>query len=819
MQDHARVVIIGAGIAGASVAYHLAKYGWSDIVVVDKGPMFETGGSTSHAPGLVFQVNFSKMMSVFARETVELYDSLNPTDGEPLWFGVGGLEVAWTPERFDDLKRKVGAGRAWGVETYFLGPDETREKVPLFSDKVLGAMYTPGDGNARAWMLAGEMGRRAQEIGRAAFYGDTTVMGIDVVDGRVTAVRTSGGTIKTDTVVCAAGIWGSLIGRMAGVTLPLPPMRHQYAITAPLPELAGETVRYPAPVIRHQDRAMYFRQDYDAYVIGSYDHEPLLLEPEDIWSHADAPEMPSMMPWSESAFRKGIISAGEFMPVLQDAELVQKVNGMFVFTPDGMPVLGESPHVKGFWSAEGVWITHGGGVGKAVAEWMVDGQPSMDLREADISRFHPHQLTHSYITKRGAQQYREVYDIIHPSQQMDDPRGLRTLPYHDRLEELGAYWVESAGWERPQWFEANANLLEGSTDHDHTRTGWEARFWSPIIGAEHRAVRERVGLFDLTPFTKLDVSGPGALAFMERITANRMDKSVGAITYTSMLTPTGGIKCDLTVTRLAAERFMVVTGGGTAEHDKAWISGHLPDDGSVTITDESTKWCSIGVWGPMARELMRNATDDDVSGVGFPYLTARHISIGEIPALALRISYVGELGWEIYAPFEFGRKLWDALWEAGRHIGVVAAGLGAFDSLRLEKGYRLWGNEIHTDYNPFEAGIGFAVRMNKGDFIGRDALVRARKNGLTRKLSCMTLDLPDAVVMGKEPILVDDLIVGYVTSADYGYSIDTGIAYGYLPIEHAKPGAAVEIEYFGERYPATVSEEPLWDPNSERLKR
>ena len=819
MHDNARVVIIGAGIAGASVAYHLAQLGWKDIVVLDKGPMFETGGSTSHAPGLVFQVNFSKMMSVFARETVELFNSLNPVEGEPLWFGVGGLEVAWTPERFEDLKRKVGAGRAWGVETYLLGPDETREKVPLISDKIYGAMYTPGDGNARAWMLAGEMGRRAQETGNATFYGDTTVTGIDVTDGRVTAVKTSGGTIKTDHVVCAAGIWGSLIGRMAGVTLPLPPMRHQYALTAPMPELAGETVRYPAPVIRHQDRAMYFRQDYDAYVIGSYDHEPLLLEPEDIWSHAEAPEMPSMMPWSESAFRKGMTSAGEFIPALQDAELVQKVNGMFVFTPDGMPVLGESPQVKGFWSAEGVWITHGGGVGKAVAEWMVDGQPSMDLREADISRFHPHQLTHSYITKRGAQQYREVYDIIHPAQQMDDPRRLRTLPYNDRLEELGAYLVENAGWERPQWFEANSELLEGSTDHDHTRTGWEARFWSPIIGAEHRAVRERVGLFDLTPFTKLDVCGPGALAFMERITANRMNKPVGAITYTSMLTPTGSIKCDLTVTRLSSDRFMIVTGGGTAEHDKAWISSHLPGDGSVTITDESTKWCSIGVWGPMARELMRNATDDDVSSTGFPYLAARHISIGEIPALALRISYVGELGWEIYAPFEFGRKLWDALWEAGRHKDVVAAGLGAFDSLRLEKGYRLWGNELHTDYNPFEAGIGFAVRMRKGDFIGRDALAEARANGLTRKLCCMTLDLLDAVVMGKEPILVDDTVVGYVTSANYGYSIDRGIAYGYLPLEHSNVSTAVEIEYFGERIPATVSNEPLWDPTSERLKR
>jgi glycine cleavage system T protein len=564
---------------------------------------------------------------------------------------------------------------------------------------------------------------------------------------------------------------------------------------------------------------MYFRQQHQSYVIGGYDHEPLLVELEDIWGHNDAPEMPSMMPWSDSIFRKSMISAGEVIPALQNVELTRKVNGMFIFTLDGNPVLGESPQVKGFWSAEAVWITHGGGVGKAVAEWMVNGEPTMDLREADISRFLPHQLTHSYITKRGAQQYREVYDIIYPLQQMDDPRGLRTLPYHQRYEELGAHFVESSGWERPQWFEANAGLLEGSTDDDHTRTGWESQFWSPIIGAEHRAVRERVGLFDLTPFTKLDLQGPGALPFLQRITANQINKPVGSVIYTSMLTPKGRIKCDLTITRLADDQFMIVTGGGTAEHDKAWIYRHMPDDGSVNITDESTKWCCIGVWGPQARELMRNATDDDVSSTGFPYLTAKHITVGEIPALALRISYAGELGWEIYAPFEFGQKLWDELWEAGRHKGVVAAGLGAFDSLRLEKGYRLWGNDIHTEYNPFEAGIGFAVRMHKGDFIGRDALVKARQDGLSKKLCCMTFDDPNVAVMGKEPIYVGDQVVSYVTSANYGYSVGKSIVYGYLPIEHADAGTKVDVEYFGERYSATVTDEPLWDPKMERLKR
>ena len=819
MQNRARVVIIGAGIAGASVAYHLARRGWKDIVVVDKGPLFKTGGSTSHAPGLVFQVNFSRMMSVLARETARIYGALNPPAGKPLWSAVGGLEVAWTPERFEDLKRKVGAGRAWEVETYLLGPGETREKVPLLSEAIVGAMYTPGDGVARAWKLAAEMGRRARDCGAAVFYGDTAVTGIEVANGRVTGVRTSRGAIRTEVVVCAAGIWGRLIGRMAGVALPLAVLRHQYAVTAPLPQLAGETRDYRHPIIRHQDRAAYFRQHYRSYVIGSYDHEPMPVEPEDIQARDEAPEMPSMMPWSDSAFRKGMIAAGELLPALRGAELVRKVNGMFIFTPDAMPVLGESPQVKGFWSAEAVWITHAGGVGKAVADWLVDGEPGLDLWEADISRFQPHQLTHAYVTGRGAQQYRQVYDIIHPLQQKEEPRGLRTLPYHQRYEELGACFVESAGWERPQWFEANAALVEGSSADNHARSGWGARFWSPIIGGEHRAVRERAGLFDLTPLTKLEVRGPGALRFLQGIAANQMDRPVGSITYSAMLTPGGGIKCDLTVTRLEEDSFMIVTGGATAVHDRAWIKAHGPDDGSVVITDESTRRCCVGVWGPLAREVMRKVSDDDLSNTGFPYLTARRISIGEIPALALRVSYVGELGWEIYAPFEFGRRLWDTLWEGGRHLGAIAAGLGAFDSLRLEKGYRLWGNDIHTEYNPFEAGIGFAVRMGKGDFVGREALERVRREGPTRKLCCMTLDDPDAVVLGKEPIRVDGRVVGCVTSANYGYSIGRGIVYGYLPRGYARVGTKVEVEYFGEAYKATVSAEPLWDAKMERLKR
>jgi glycine cleavage system aminomethyltransferase T len=491
---------------------------------------------------------------------------------------------------------------------------------------------------------------------------------------------------------------------------------------------------------------------------------------------------------------------------------------MFSFTTDGFPVLGESPQVKGFWSAQAVWITHSGGVGKAVAEWIVDGQAGVDLRESDIARFHPHASSREYVRARSAQQYREVYDIIHPLQQPSKARGLRLSPYWLRQKELGAVFFESAGWERPQWFEANGSLVEDVARPGGVRSGWEARQWSPIVAAEHRATRERVALFDLTPFMKLEVTGPGAVAAMQHLTANNVARPAGRVTYTAMLDRRGGIKCDLTVTRLAEDRFLVVTGGAMGLHDLGWMRQNMPDDGSVAISDVSAGQCCIGMWGPRARELMTLVCDDDVSNEGFPYLAARSVTVGEVPALAVRISYAGELGWELYAPTELGLKLWDTLWAAGRALGVVAAGGGAFDSLRLEKGYRLWGQDIHTEYNPYEAGIGFAVRLRKGGFIGREELVRARSEGLKRKLCCMTLDDPDAVVLGKEPILRGDDLLGYVTSAGYGYTIGRCIVYGYLPVEHSEPGTKVDVLYFGERRPATVAVEPLYDPAMERLK-
>ena len=816
LPKHAQVVIIGAGIAGCSVAYHLTKLGWHEIVVVDQGPLFETGGSTSHAPGLVFQINASKTMTEFARHSVDLWTQM-VLDGEPCTRQVGSMEVAWTPERLTDLKRKHGYGLAWGVECHLLTPDEARARFPLLSDRILGALYVPSDIQTKATRSAEAMARAAEQTG-AQFFGGIKVTGFATVAGRIAAVQTTHGDINTDLVVAATGIWAPKVGGMVNVPIPLSPMQHLYAVTVPLPELAGATEEISLPFLRNQDKAMYFRQEGESIGIGSYLHEPLLVDANDLPDRAMDGLPPAEMPFPPAHFEAALTATAELMPSLKDVELTRRLNGIFSFTNDGFPVLGESPQLPGFWSAQAVWITHAGGVGKAVAEWIVNGEPSTDLHECDIRRFHPHALSRPYVRARAAQQYREVYDIIHPRQQMTHPRNLRLTPFFARQQDLDAVFFENAGWERPQWYETNLALLETLDVNGTARSDWAAQEWSPAVAAEHVATRSRVALFDLTPFAIFEMTGPGALPTLQRLAANRMERPVGSITYTAMLTPRGGIKCDLTVTRLADERFMIVTGGAMGLHDLAWMESHLPADGSATLTDISPTQCCIGLWGPHARDLLSAVCEDDLSDAAFPYLTAKQLTIAEVPVLALRLSYVGELGWELYAPFEQGLRLWDILWEAGEPLGLIAAGGGAFDSLRLEKGYRLWGQDIHTEYNPYEAGLEFAVRMNKGDFVGRDALTKFRAQGNARQLCCMTLDDPDAVVMGKEPIMDVDRVLGYVTSANYGHTIGRGIVYGYLPSDYAKEGTGVDILYFDERLPATVAREPLYDPRGTRMK-
>jgi glycine cleavage system aminomethyltransferase T/glycine/D-amino acid oxidase-like deaminating enzyme len=818
MRDRAQLVVIGAGIVGASAAYHLAELGITDVLVLDQGPLFETGGSTSHAPGLVFQTNGSRTMCRLAQYSVELYAGLE-ADGLPAWYGVGGIEVATTPERVEELKRRRGYAQAYGIEgTELLTPDETAERIPILDPgRILGSYLVPSDGIAKGVRIASALGAKARANG-VAFEGEVRVTGFDIRDGRVHGVRTEHGDVECEQALVCAGIWGPTIGRMAGVPIPLAVVQHQLVWTEPLPELAADRDQEVVhPILRHQDVSLYYRQHGDRYALGNYRHEPILFEPDDLRPYREGEPQPSVEPFTPEHFAVAEEESGRLLPPVKGrVDISTAINGMFSFTPDMGSVVGESADLRGFWICEAVWVTHAGGMGRMAAEWIAGGEPSMDLAEADANRFYPFMTTAPYVRARGAQQYREVYDILHPLQQMSHPRELKLTPFYARHRELGAEFFSGAGWERPQWFEAN-HVLTGAPWE--SRTGWAAQNWSPCVGAEHIATRERVAMFDITPFAKFDITGADALSFLERICANKIDRPVGTIVYTSMLTPSGGIRCDLTVTRKDEDRFRVVTGGGSGQHDRAWLLAQRREGERVNLTVRTGSLFALGLWGPKARDVLQAVTDVDVSNDAFPYMTARYLNIGEVdPVWTQRISYAGELGWELYGQIAMGQRAWDVLWEAGRDHGIVAAGGGAFDSLRLEKGYRLWGQDIHTEHDPFEAGLGFAVRMDKGEFQGREALQRKLDAGPSEKLACITLDDPADVVMGKEPIRHEGEVVSYVTSAAYGYSIGRGIVYGYLPVNVAVEGTPVEVEYFGDRLAATVAAEPLWDPKGERLR-
>jgi glycine cleavage system aminomethyltransferase T/glycine/D-amino acid oxidase-like deaminating enzyme len=814
-------VIVGAGIVGASAAYHLADLGVTDVLVIDQGPLFATGGSTCHAPGLVFQTNGSRTMCRIAQDSVALYDTLE-VDGEPVWFGVGGIELATTPERIEDLKRRQGFARSWGLsDTELLSPAECAERSPLLDPStVLGGYWVASDGAGNGVKIVEALARRAQAAG-VRFEGGVTVTGFDTTGGRVRAVETVAGRIECERVLLCAGLWGPTVGAMAGVPIPLVAVQHQLVWTDPVPELASLADTWAQhPIVRHQDMSLYYRQRDDHYGVGNYRHEPIVTPQDRIRAPRGAMQ-PSLMPFTPEDFDLCETETEHLFPALagrlRPSDAARSINGMFSFTPDAGSVVGESADVRGLWLCEAVWVTHAGGMARQAVEWMVEGEPTYDLAEADANRFYPFQTTAPYVSERGKQQYREVYDILHPRQQPSKPRNLRLTPFYDRHVSLGARFITGAGWERPQWFEANLDLVGGVTHEWARRSGWAAREWSPIEGGEHLAVREGAGLFDLTAYVKLRVQGPDALVFLERICANRIDRPVGSVVYTAMLTPSGAIRCDLTVTRHDEDVFLVVTGGGSGMHDLAWLRAQVRDGEHVRIFDSSSRSFVLGLFGPRARTTLEAITSDDVSNQGMPYVTGRSIEIGEVPVFVQRISYVGELGWEIYGPPEMGARVWDLLWEAGREHGLVAAGLGAFDSLRLEKGYRLWGQDIGIEYDPLSAGLEFAVRWEK-DFQGKQALERIRDEGPAKRLSAMTFDDPRDVVMGKEPIWHDGRVVSYVTSANYGYSIGRGIVYGYLPTDTANEGTPVEIEYFGRRLAATVAADPLFDPKGERLR-
>ncbi|GGO20320.1 GcvT family protein [Microbispora bryophytorum] len=807
-----RVVIIGAGVVGAALADEVSARGWTDVTVVDQGPVPATGGSSSHAPGLVFQINGSKTMTEMARYTVEKLCSLD-LDGEPCFLQVGGLEVATSPERLAELHRRHGWATSWGVESRLLTPAECAELFPLLDPgAVLGGLHIPTDGVAKAVRAVEAQLRRARSRG-VRVLDRHEVLDVRTEDGRVAGVVTDQGEIPADVVVCCAGIWGPKVAGMVGMPLPLTPLAHQLAWTGQVPDLAGREEEATLPILRHQDADLYYRQRFDGVGIGYYGHRPMPVGPEDLLSVVEAEVMPSVMTFTPEDFEDAWTETQRLLPGTRAAKLDEGINGLFSFTQDHMPLMGESPDVKGFWVAEAVWVTHSAGVGRAMAEWLVDGHcTSFDLHECDVNRFEPHQLAPDYVLARDCQNFVEVYDIIHPLQPMEEPRPLRLSPFHTRQRELDAFFLEAVGYERPQWYGANARLLEG---RDIPTPGdWAARYWSPIVGAEAQASRESVALYDMTALKRLEVAGPGALAFLQRLTTGQMDKSVGSVTYCLLLDTDGGIRSDVTVARLGRDVFQV---GANGNLDLDWFHRHLPPDGSVMVRDITAGTCCLGVWGPRARDLVQPLTDADFSNQGFRYFRAKKAYIGTVPVTALRLSYIGELGWELYTTADMGAKLWDTLWEAGQRHGIIAGGRGAFASLRLEKGYRSFGTDMTFEHDPYEAGLGFAVKTDKGDFIGREALER-RKENVRRRLACLTVDDPTQVVMGKEPVYDGESAVGYVTSAAFGYTIGKGIAYAWLPAELATPGRTLEIGYFDRRVTAVVAEEPLFDPAMERLR-
>ena len=821
MTKQAKVVIIGSGIVGCSAAYHLTKFGWKDVLVIDKGELYENDGSTSHAPGGVVPLSHSKIMSQLGMYTSNLIASLAPYSEKQNTFNpVGQLEVAISESRLKDLLRLHGSAKALGGESHMLTAKESVEKLPLLNEKaIVGSLFVPSGMIIKGSHVTAALARDAMATGGAEFVSHTAMTDIEVKNGAVTAVLTNNPNmprIDCENVLLCANIWAPALSEKFGVHLPLMAFEHQYLISKPLAKLSqfdrsNKDHEITYPTMRELDSVMYYRQHWDAYGVGSYWHKPHMVRPQDVKKNAIHPFTPEDFfgePWAQSK---------NLMPHLEGAEFETQFNGMFAFSVDGMPIIGEAK-IKGFWTAVASWITHAGGVGKSVAEWMVYGDTEWDMRQAHLHRFHQFQTTEAFTTIITKKNYREVYDIIHPKKAISEPRNVRLSPFHSRIEQMKAEFTAFAGLELPNWIEENGRLLEKYEEQIPERTGWAGEHWSPIMGAEHLETRNNVALFDLTGLSIIKVAGEGAVDFVNYLCSNEMDVPVGRVVYTTWLTPKGGVRRDLAVSRLSQTMFWMFVGEGTLPMDMDWVERHAPNDGSVTIADISNAYTAVGLWGPNARKVLEKVTDDDVSNSAFPYFTAKWITVGLTPVYALRISYAGELGWELHFPMDMALPVWDILWEAGREFNMPVAGMGAFDSLRLEKGYRLWGGDVYTEYNPYESGLGWTVRLKKtADFIGKDACLDLKKKPLKKKLCCMTFDNA-GMSLGYESIFANGDCIGHVTTSNYGYSVGKFIMYGYLPIAYAVEGTAVEIEYFGEKFPATVVTEPLYDAKMDRLK-
>ena len=831
LPSHANVVVIGAGIVGNSVIGHLAELGWRDIVQIDKGPLPNPGGSTGHASNFIFPVDHNREMAAMNLDSQRQYVEMGVNTY------CGGIEIARKPERLEELRRRMSSAKAWGIEASLLSPTEVKELVPFINEKiVLGGFYTPSVSVVDSLRAGTIFRERSMAKGALQTFANIEVLAVETSNGRVTAVVTDQGRIEAEHVVIACGVWSPRIAAMAGASIPLTPAVHQMIDVGPIPVLEATNCEVGFPIVRDMDTFCYERQSAGSMEVGSYAHRPIFMRPNEIPSIKESRLSPTELPFTAEDFDQQLEEALELMPdILATAEMKYAINGLLSLTPDGFPLIGPMVEVKNLWSAAAIWIKEGPGAGRMLAEWMTDGTPEIDPHHSDIARFYPYARNDFHVRARCAEHFNKTYGIVHPREQWASERNIRTAPYHSRTEALGAVYFQAGGWERPHWYESNAPLVEkyGVEDRPHE---WDRRWWSPISVAEHLAMRDGVAMVDLAPFVVFEVSGSGALEYMQMMTVNSVDVAVGRSVYTPVLDVNGGFRSDLTIMRTGEQSFRVVTGAFDGPRDEFWFRSHLPESGSVQFVDRTSALCTIGVWGSKARDLVSKVTDHDLSTEAFPYGSHQEALFGSLSVHMFRISYVGEFGWEIYVPMENATAVWDRLWVAGQGLGVVPVGAGVYGtSGRIEKGYRLMGSELDNEYTPVEAGLA-RPKVKSADFIGKAQYLAAREAGPSALLCTLTVedhvsprDGIKRYMTGGEPILhvTGDRIVdpkgrpSVVTTAGMGPSVGKFLLLAYLPLDLAVVGTELRVMYMNELYPVKVAvagSTPLFDPTDARLK-
>jgi sarcosine dehydrogenase len=801
LPSQARIVIVGGGAIGCSIAYHLAKAGERDVVLLEKAGL--THGSTWHAAGLVGQLRSKRNLTRLMQYSASLYARIEADTGQAVeWKSVGSLRLASSKERWSELKRMATTARSFGFALEMLTPSEAQKLFPLITlDRIEGAVFIATDGYVDPSSLTQAYAKGAR-AGGVRIVERVRVTGIDVKDRRVTRIRTDQGDIACEVAVNAAGIWARDVGKLAGIELPAGAVEHQYVVTEKRADIPPGL-----PTLRDPDGIFYLKPEPGAFAIGGWeDKVPTFGEtgmPGGFERELFQPNMERL-----EAF---MLPAAERIPVLAEMGLRTIINGAIPISPDGEPIMGPAPGLDNFFVACGFTsgIAASGGAGDAMARWILHGEPEHDLWAFDVRRFGPHHASRRYLAERSVEAYGRYYALHWPVEEMRSARGGRRSPLHALLAARRAVFGSRNGWERPHWF-----APEGMEAED--RPSFEGRpNWFSPVAEEHRAVRERVAVIDMSSFSKFEIAGPGAFGALQKIAAGDLDKPPGALTYTQLCNPRGGIEADLTIARLDEDRFYVVTGSGFGVRDGGWIAKHLPRDGSVALRDVTAARAVINLCGPRSREVLAAVADGDVSGAALPYMGVRQIRVGYAPVDALRVTYVGELGYELHLSVEYAQHVYEFLWEAGRAFGVANAGYRAVESLRLEKGYLYWGADITPDYTPYEAGLGFAVALNKGDFIGREALAKAKAEGPKRRLCCFLLD-EEAPVYGGEAIWLGQTLLGVTSSGGYGHTIGKSVVYGYVPAEHAGH-ERYEIEAFGRRVPAARSPKAPYDPERRRI--